>query len=53
MKITYLIPVVILIGFVTLFFFPEPETNFLAYLGTALFFIILIIFLIILHRRKK
>jgi hypothetical protein len=53
MKIIYLIPIVIIIGIVTLFFFPEPETNFLAYLGTALFFIILIIFLIIWNKKKK
>jgi uncharacterized membrane protein len=53
MKVNYLIPVVIIIGVVTLFFFPEPETNFLAYLGTALFFIIIIVFLIVWHRRMK
>jgi membrane protein YdbS with pleckstrin-like domain len=53
MKINYLIPIVIIIGLVTLFFFPEPETNFIAYVGTALFFIILTIFLIFWHRRKK
>jgi len=53
MKINYLIPIVIIIGLITLFFFPEPETNFLAYTGTALFFIALLIFLIIKSRRKK
>jgi L-asparagine transporter-like permease len=52
-KLIYLIPIVILIGIVTLFFFPEPETNFFAYLGTALFFVILIIFLVVWQRRKK
>jgi len=53
MKINYLIPIVIIIGLITLFFFPEPETNFLAYAGTALLFIIVVIFLIIKSRRKK
>jgi len=53
MKINYLIPIVIIIGLITLFFFPEPETNFLAYAGTALFFIAIIILLIIKSRRKK
>jgi len=53
MKINYLISIVIIIGLITLFFFPEPETNFLAYAGTALFFIIVVIFLIIKSRRKK
>jgi hypothetical protein len=53
MKVNYLIPVVIIIGVVTLFFFPEPESNFLAYLGTALFFIILTMVLIIFNRRMK
>jgi len=50
MKKQYLILLVILIGILVLFFFPEPETNFLAYAGTALAFIIFIIYLI---RRKK
>ena len=53
MKINYLIPIVIILGLITLFFFPEPETNFFAYVGTALFFIIVVIFLIIKSRRKK
>lgn len=53
MKVNYLIPVVVIIGVVTLFFFPEPETNFLAYLGTALFFIILVVFLLIWQKRRN
>lgn len=53
MKTQTLIPLVILIGLVILFFFPEPETNFLAYLGTALLFIIIIIFLTIKSKVKK
>jgi uncharacterized membrane protein len=53
MNVNYLIPIVIILGVVTLFFFPEPETNFFAYLGTALFFVILIIGLIIWSRRMK
>jgi hypothetical protein len=53
MKNNYLIPIVIVIGLGTLFFFPEPETNFLAYAGTALFFIALTIILLILKERKQ
>jgi len=47
MRINTIIPIVILIGIAVLFFFPEPETNFLAYVATALFFIVLVVFLII------
>jgi len=53
MKSNFLIPIVIVIGLIVLFFFPEPETNFLAYVGTALLFIALIIFLIVWQKRKK
>ena len=53
MKINYLIIAVIAIGLATLFFFPEPETNFIAYLGTALFFAIITIALIVWKIRKK
>ncbi|MBN2459861.1 hypothetical protein JXB28_06265 [Candidatus Woesearchaeota archaeon] len=53
MKFNYLIPAVVIIGLAALFFFPEPETNFLAYVGTAFFFIILTIFLIIWQRKKS
>ncbi|MBU2616231.1 MAG: hypothetical protein KKC19_03950 [Nanoarchaeota archaeon] len=53
MKINYLIPIVVVIGIITLFFFPEPETNFLSYLGTALFFVIITIFLVVWKIKKK
>jgi FtsH-binding integral membrane protein len=53
MKINYLITVVLIIGVIVLFFFPSPEDNFLAYIGTALFFIILVIFLRVWHKKKK
>jgi len=53
MKINYLIPIIAVAGLITLFFFPEPETNFFAYVGTALFFIIIISFLILRNRRRK
>jgi len=53
MKINYLIPIVIILGLITLFFFPSPEENFLAYIGTALFFIAIIVLLIIKFRNKK
>jgi len=53
MKLSYLIPIIVITGIIVLFFFPEPETNFLAYAGTALFFIIIIVLLILKSRRKK
>jgi len=43
---------VIIIGLAVLFFFPEPETNFLAYSGAALFFLILTILLIVRKKKK-
>jgi hypothetical protein len=43
----------VIIGIMVLFFFPEPETNFLAYSLTALFFIIVTVLLIIKFKRKK
>jgi len=49
MKFNYLTLLIIFIGIAVLFFFPEPETNFLAYVGTALIFIILTIFSMITH----
>jgi len=53
MKFNYLTPLIILIGIAILFFFPEPATNFLAYIGTALIFIMLTIFSIIWGKKKK
>jgi len=53
MKNNYLIPVIIIIGMGILFFFPSPESNFIAYIGTALFFIILILLLIWKKDGKK
>jgi len=53
MKKQDLIPIFIILGLVILFFFPNPETNFLAYLGTALFFIILITFLSTKSKKRK
>ena len=41
MKKNNLLLLIILLGVLTLFFFPNPESNFLAYAGTALFFVIL------------
>ena len=48
----YLVPAVIIIGLTVLFFFPEPETNFFAYLGTVLFFVALVIFFLVWNKRK-
>jgi hypothetical protein len=53
MKAINFVPIVILIGLAVLFFFPEPETNFLAYVATALLFIALVVFLIIRSRKDK
>jgi len=53
MKINYLIPIIIIVGLITLFLFPSPENNFFAYIGTALFFIIVVVFLINKSKRKK
>jgi len=53
MKLNYLILIIVIVGLIVLFFFPEPETNFFAYIGTALFFIVLTIFLIVWQKRKK
>jgi len=36
-----------------LFFFPNPEDNFLIYLGVMLFFIFLILFLLFFSRKKS
>jgi len=44
--LNYLIVLAAIIGYFVLLFFPEPQINFWAYLGTALFFIFFIIFLI-------
>jgi hypothetical protein len=53
MKINNLIPLTIILGLMILFIFPEPENNFLAYIGTMLFFIILTIVLIIKSKKEK
>jgi len=53
MKTTYFIPIVALLGLTTLFFFPEPESNFFAYAGTALFFAVVIAILILLEKKHK
>lgn len=45
--------IVTVIGIFVLFFFPEPETNFLAYVATIAFFVILIIFLLKRHRGEE
>jgi membrane protein YdbS with pleckstrin-like domain len=40
-------------GLIALFFFPEPETNFIVYLITAIVFIVLTIILFKLSRTKS
>jgi FtsH-binding integral membrane protein len=39
MKKGYKILIVVFIGLLALFFFPEPQTNFVYYVLTALFFV--------------
>jgi len=51
-KYGYAIAFVAFLGLFTLFIFPEPETNFLAYAATALMFIIIIV-LLIKRKNKK
>jgi len=48
----YAIAFVAFLGLLTLFFFPEPETNFPAYVATALIFILVIV-LLIKRKNKK
>ncbi len=48
----YLLPLVIVLGIIILFFFPEPETNFIAYIGTMLFFIVLIVLLLVWKKKR-
>jgi len=50
-KYGYLILFVAFLGLFTLFIFPEPETNFLAYVATAVLFGVIIVLLI--KRRNK
>jgi len=52
-KFDYIITIISIIGVGVLFFFPEPETNFLAYLATALLFITTAIALTIWKNKKK
>jgi len=48
MKNLWIIPLIV--GLIILFFFPEPETNFIAYIATAIVFIVLTI---ILFKRSR
>ncbi len=52
MKTRYLIPIVFFFGLAVLFFFPEPESNFIWYSLIALVFITIIVFLVIKERKK-
>ena len=49
----YSVLIVIITGIITLFFFPEPATNFLAYFGTMLFFALLTISSILWTIKKR
>jgi len=51
MKTNKLILTISIIGIFILFFFPSPEENFIAYLGTIVFFAI-IIFLLVKFKKK-
>jgi len=50
-KLKYLIIIVGIVAYFVLFSFPEPETNFLEYLITALLFLTLIILLVKLKNK--
>ncbi|MBU0907498.1 MAG: hypothetical protein KKD18_06485 [Nanoarchaeota archaeon] len=52
MKISNLIPRVIVVGALVLFFFPNPEENLLVYLGVVLVFVALVVFLLVKAKRK-
>jgi len=52
MKFNHSIPIVAVLAAITLFFFPEPETNFFAYSATAIVFAIIIIFIILANKKK-
>lgn len=52
MRIRHFIPIVAVIGVGTLFFFPEPESNFIAYLATASAFVAAIICLLVWSRKR-
>jgi len=52
MKNNKLILFVIIIGVLTLFFFPEPETNFILYVLTGLVFLGLVVWLVMRERKK-
>jgi len=41
MKKRYLNIPLVVIGLVTVYFFPEPETNFISYIGTWILFIVI------------
>lgn len=51
--LTRLIVFTCIIGAIALFLFPEPESNFLAYLGTIILFTIIIIILSKIKLKKK
>jgi len=51
--LTKWIILVCVLGGIVLFLFPEPESNFLAYLGTALLFVLIIIKLSRIKSKKK
>jgi len=49
----FLIPLVVILGFFILLFFPSPETNFFAYIGVFLLFILIVIWLALKKNKKK
>lgn len=44
---------VLIVGYFVLLFFPEPETNFIAYFITATLFVLFVIILLLKPQRKK
>ena len=47
----YIISSVVLLGILTLLFFPEPETNFIFYLATALLFIAVTVAIMLVSKK--
>ena len=53
MKTNYIIPLIIILGVLVLFLFPNPEDNIIAYFGVMILLIAIVIFLLIRFGSKK
>lgn len=52
-KSKYLIPTILFIGVAVLYFFPEPEENFLLYIVTLLVLVVIVILLTLRGKKEK